>query len=213
MAAGNSQFALQNIAAGGMQGIKSLAAAKERASAAEEKRFAIEADLAKAQRAEQVAATTYGADSKQAAEKNALTVGLSSQEAAARVKEVNAKGKYEAQALNAQLAMEDKKIAASVANVTRQINAEDNRAIRDEKKSDLAGIVAQLDSVTDGLTELHKDLRAVIAVDPSNPQIMDIKADITKAQDSRAILFGQIQSLSTGGTKNSKQPLSAYDKQ
>lgn len=80
MAAGTSPFALQNIAAGGMKGIESLVKAKDKATAAADKRFALEADLAKARRAEQIAEGTYGLNSEQAdkaakrtAEKEALT--------------------------------------------------------------------------------------------------------------------------------------------
>jgi len=64
-AAGDSPYALQNIARGATKGAESFAKSRERAAAAEEKRFALESDLAAKQRAEQIAATTFGLNSEQ----------------------------------------------------------------------------------------------------------------------------------------------------
>lgn len=155
MAAGNSQFALQNIAAGGIQGIKSLAAAKERASAAEEKRFAIEADLAKAQRAEQVAATTYGASSKQAAEKNALTVGLSSQEAAAKLKSDNATLKMQEKEIDLRARGIDKQIASAERAAAKQIQSMESTAAKDRLTLQFKGLSDTAATLQDQLSDLY----------------------------------------------------------
>lgn len=67
IASGKSQFALQNIAEGGIKGIKSYTDAKDRLVKAEERRFDMASRIAQAERAEQVAAATYGLQSEEAA--------------------------------------------------------------------------------------------------------------------------------------------------
>lgn len=67
MAAGKSPFALQNIATGALEGVKSYSDAREKMNALEEKRFSLVADMAKAQRAEQLAIASKGVDSRDAA--------------------------------------------------------------------------------------------------------------------------------------------------
>jgi len=203
MAAGNSQFALQNIAAGGMQGIKSLAAAKERASAAEEKRFAIEADLAKAQRAEQVAATTYGAESKQAAVKNALTVGLSSQEAAARVKEVNANLKMQAQEIDLRAKGIDRQIAAAERSANKQIQSMENTAEKDRLTLHFKGLSDTAATLQDQLSDLYvvrKDTMDPDTVAGINKRINSFESQLARVLtrlenftgDSGALTFGKM---------------------
>lgn len=96
MAAGTSPYALQNIAAGGTKGLESLAKSKDKAAAAEEKRFALESDLARAQRAEQVAAATYGANSEQADKAAAHSDKLATLHHKITQSENRAKGEYEA---------------------------------------------------------------------------------------------------------------------
>lgn len=66
IAGGESPYAATNIGKGAQKGIESLAKAKERAVAAEEKRFGIEADLARAKRAEDTAIASFGFNSEQA---------------------------------------------------------------------------------------------------------------------------------------------------
>lgn len=68
---GKGQSALADIARGAGVGIKDYAESRDRLTTLEEKRFNIENDLAKANRAEQMAIAKYGADSKQAAEARA----------------------------------------------------------------------------------------------------------------------------------------------
>lgn len=96
MAAGKSQFALQNIAEGGKQGIKSFIDARDRLVKAEERRFDIESRLAQAERAEQLAAINYGAESKRTDDASRRTIGLEKQKDKARANEVNALGEYNA---------------------------------------------------------------------------------------------------------------------
>lgn len=68
---GKGQSALADIARGAGVGVKDYAESVDRLNTLEEKRFNIENDLAKANRAEQIAVAKYGADSKQAAEARA----------------------------------------------------------------------------------------------------------------------------------------------
>jgi hypothetical protein len=96
MAAGQSQFALQNVAAGGIRGIQSYNEARDRLVKAEERRFELENKVSQAERAEQLAAINYGADSKRADDAARRTIGLAKQQDIARTAEVNAKGKLDA---------------------------------------------------------------------------------------------------------------------
>jgi hypothetical protein len=66
IAAGKSPYALQNIATGALEGVKSYGDAKDKMAALEEKRFSLMADMAKSQRAEQLAIASKGADSRDA---------------------------------------------------------------------------------------------------------------------------------------------------
>ena len=66
IAAGKSPYALQNIAAGAMEGVKSYGDAQDKMAALEDKRFALMADMAKSQRAEQLAIASKGVDSRDA---------------------------------------------------------------------------------------------------------------------------------------------------
>lgn len=65
IAAGTSPFALTNIGKGAMAGVKSYADAQNKLADLEEKRFALDTELAKQQRAEQMAAVTFGDRSRQ----------------------------------------------------------------------------------------------------------------------------------------------------
>ena len=68
MAAGTSPYALSNIGAGGIEGLKDYQATRDRLDAKQEKRFAIESQIAQAERAEQVAAAKFGTESEQYAD-------------------------------------------------------------------------------------------------------------------------------------------------
>jgi hypothetical protein len=65
MAAGKSQFALQNIAEGATMGLEDYNKAKDKLETAREKQFDIQSRLAQAQRAEDVAAATHGLKSEE----------------------------------------------------------------------------------------------------------------------------------------------------
>ena len=65
MAAGKSQFALQNIAEGATMGLKDYNDAKDKLETAREKQFELQARMSQAQRAEQIAAATHGLQSEE----------------------------------------------------------------------------------------------------------------------------------------------------
>jgi hypothetical protein len=76
IAAGTSPFALTNIGKGAMAGVKSYGEAQNKLADLEEKRFALDTELAKQQRAEQMAAITFGDRSRQHTEEMNKTVML-----------------------------------------------------------------------------------------------------------------------------------------
>jgi hypothetical protein len=76
MAAGKSPFALQNLAEGGIEGMKDYANAIADYNKAQERKFDIDARLASAERSERVNALKYGQDSRQADQANQRAIGL-----------------------------------------------------------------------------------------------------------------------------------------
>jgi hypothetical protein len=96
MAGGRSQFAIQNIAEGGIRGIKSYGEARDRLGKAEERRFDIASKLAQAERAEQVAAATYGLQSEEAARAGREANRLAQLNYKANLASDKAKGNFEA---------------------------------------------------------------------------------------------------------------------
>jgi hypothetical protein len=96
MAGGRSQFAIQNIAEGGIKGIKSYGEARDRLVKAEERRFDMAGKLAQAERAEQVAAATYGLQSEEAARAGREANRLAQLNYKANLASDKAKGNFEA---------------------------------------------------------------------------------------------------------------------
>jgi hypothetical protein len=89
MAAESSPFALQNIAAGATRGISSYQESQEALQAMEEKRLALLDDMAKADRAEKVAAIEYGMNSQQFEDTQALKAAIANQEKMLKLAEIN----------------------------------------------------------------------------------------------------------------------------
>ena len=97
MAAGTSPFALTNIGAGGLEGLKDYQASQDRIKAAEERRFDVQTKLAQAERAEQIAAAKYGIDSRQADQAREDKRLLEKLKAGLDIDTANAKGRFEAE--------------------------------------------------------------------------------------------------------------------
>ncbi len=111
MAAGTSPFALTNIAAGGIEGVKDYAAAKERLDAKQEKRFEIESRISQAERAEKVAAAKFGVESKQADEAREDLRQLNKLKSKADIDARNAEGRFNAQKENADIKLKKEQLA------------------------------------------------------------------------------------------------------
>lgn len=110
MAAGRSPFALQNIAAGGIEGLTDYAAAKDRLEKAAERRFDLQSRIAQAQRAEKVAAATYGINSEERDRAHNEAVKLQQLNYKAQRAENKAAKDFEANKFNIEQAMEGKKL-------------------------------------------------------------------------------------------------------
>lgn len=121
MAAGNSQFALQNIATGGIEGLTDYHQAQERLRRNEDKRFDMGSRLAQAERAEQVQGVDYGLSREEqvrnAIEANRLQkLGYETNRDTA-----NAQGRFDASKTNAQLSMDARKLAEQIrANMAQE---------------------------------------------------------------------------------------------
>jgi hypothetical protein len=162
MAAGRSQFALQNIAEGGKQGIKAFAEARDTLRKAEERRFDLESKVAQAERAEQLASINYGADSKRADDANRRAVGLAKQADKARAAEVNAKGEYEAKKDAIELKLKEREINSMDKRIDKQIASMENQSQRNELQNRRDSLKALLQRSSDQLKTMLPD--------PKNPE-------------------------------------------
>jgi hypothetical protein len=111
MAGGRSQFAVQNIAEGAQAGLRDLSESRERLAAKEEKRFSIQSQLAQAERAEKVAAATYGLQSEEATKARNEANRLAKLGYKANLASDKAKGEFEASKANLNADLETAKIA------------------------------------------------------------------------------------------------------
>lgn len=110
MAGGRSQFAIQNIAEGAQAGLKDLGESRERLAAKEEKRFSIQSQLAQAERAEKVAAATYGLQSEEATKARNEANRLAKLGYKANLASDKAKGEFEASKANLNADLETAKL-------------------------------------------------------------------------------------------------------
>lgn len=109
-AAGTSPFALSNIGAGGLEGLKDYQATRDRLERNEEKRFDIQSRMSQAQRAEQVAAVKFGEDSAQAKQARADQVQLAKLNKQLDIQSTNLKGKLDVQKANIDNLLEGRKL-------------------------------------------------------------------------------------------------------
>lgn len=109
-AAGTSPFALTNIGAGGLEGLKDYQATRDRLERNEEKRFDIQSRMAQAQRAEQLAAVKFGEDSSQAKQARADQVQLTKLNKQLEIQSANIKGKLDVQKANIDNELENRKL-------------------------------------------------------------------------------------------------------
>jgi hypothetical protein len=97
MASGKSPNAFANIAEGAGAGLADLAASKDKIANAKDKQFEMASRLSAAERAEQVAAATYGLNSEEATKAHNERVKLSKLGYKTDLATANAKGEFEAQ--------------------------------------------------------------------------------------------------------------------
>jgi hypothetical protein len=113
MASGKSQFALQNIAAGGAEGLKDYAEARDNLRKAEERRFELESKVAQAERAEQLEAIRSGSESKRYDDQARRTIRLQKQSDKANIAAINAKGELDAVEKRYGLQQKDRELAVT----------------------------------------------------------------------------------------------------
>ena len=153
IAGGESPYAATNIGKGAQKGIESLAKAKERAAVAEEKRFEIEADLARAKRAEDTAIASFGFNSEQADKQRKQREELEKRKGTAEYEANNAVNTFNAKKFQMEYKQRDREIAITAGNAKRQIEATTNAMEKEMLR-------ARLSSLTTQLVEINKQMKS-----------------------------------------------------
>jgi hypothetical protein len=153
MAGGRSQFAIQNIAEGGTKGLKSYADARDRLNKAEERRFELSSKIAQAERAEQVAAATYGLQSEEAVKARNEANRLAKLGYKANLASDKAKGEFEAKKTNLEADIAEKKLQEEARWHDRQYDA-------DMARTKVMGANAQFTKEQAQATNLLKQIMA-----------------------------------------------------
>jgi hypothetical protein len=207
MAAGRSQFALQNIAEGGKQGLKAFAESRDNLRKAEERRFELESKVAQAERAEQLASINYGADSKRADDQNRRAIGLAKQADLAREKEVNARMEYESKKDAIEFKLKEREINAMDKRIDRQIAATENQSIRAE-------LTHKRDTLKTAITQAEKELEnETKALNPDPAVIAKLRATVDTYRNALYNMSMQ-PSLGASSDKGALDPagLKAFDR-
>lgn len=211
MAAGKSQFALQNIAEGAGVGITDLAAAKERLAAKEEKRFDIQSRLAQAERAEQVAAAKFGVDSEQHIKAQNKSVELAAQQARTTVETTNASNNLTAEAANVKNKLTAKELGVTEKHYNDMYNASMVQAEKSLQGIEKQSIQQQtqilnnlLDEANTRITKLAGDFTATPA------QKTDAEARYNAIQKKLMSLTGVDYTGAATQTGPRKKPLGAF---
>jgi hypothetical protein len=207
MAAGRSQFALQNIAEGGKQGLKAFAESRDTLRKAEERRFELESKVAQAERAEQLASINYGADSKRADDQNRRAIGLAKQADLAREKEVNARMEYESKKDAIEFKLKEREINAMDKRIDRQIAATENQSIRAE-------LTHKRDTLKTAITQAEKELEnETKALNPDPAVIAKLRATVDTYRNALYNMSMQ-PSLGASSDKGALDPagLKAFDR-
>jgi len=152
IAGGKSQFALQNIAEGGKQGIKSFIDAKDRLVKAEERRFDVASKIAQAERAEQVAAATYGLQSEERAKAHNDTVKQAKLGYKADRESAIAKGNFDANRFGLEYKQKDREIDLMGQRIDKQIASAESQGLRYELQN-------KRDSLKTALNELNDQIK------------------------------------------------------
>jgi hypothetical protein len=193
MAAGKSQFALQNIAEGGLRGVKAYSEARDNLRKAEERRFDLESKVAQAERAEQLAAIKYGEESKRTEDAGRRAVGLAKQEAVARANEINAKGKFEAVKDKYQFQQKDREINLMTQRLDKQIASVENQSLR----NDMLNRRDSLKTALNELNDLMKNEQSSLNPDPA--KLASLQQKFNSAYNALYSLAMQPSGAATSG--------------
>lgn len=207
MAAGKSQFALQNIAEGGTKGLKSFADARDNLRKAEERRFDLESKVAQAERAEQLAAINYGADSKRAEDAGRRAVGLAKQSDKARAAEMNAKNQYDAVKDKYSFEQKDREINLMDQRIREQINKTEVQSQRYELQNQREYYKSMLDKLQESIEAEKKSLS------PDPERIKDLQRRFDTTYNAMYSLARQVGVSGTSGATKTLDPagLKAFD--
>lgn len=174
IAAGRSQFPLQNIAEGAGVGITDYVAAKDRLANREEKRFDIQSRLAQAERAEQVAAATFGENSAQRIKAQNRAADLAALSAKTTIETTNASNALTAESAN----IKNKLTAKELGLTEKRYNDMYNVAMVQAEKS-LQGIEKQ---TIQQQTQILNNL-----LDESNTRITKLNDDFSPGNADRKV--------------------------
>jgi hypothetical protein len=202
MAAGRSQFALQNIAEGGKQGLKAFAESRDTLRKAEERRFELESKVAQAERAEQLASINYGADSKRADDANRRVVGLAKQSDKARAAEVNARMEYDSKKDAIELKLKEREINSMDKRIDKQIAATENQGLRYELQN-------KRDSLKTALNELNDLIKN--EQNSTNPDTAKLASLQTKFDSAYNALYSLAMQSGTGTPTGKKAPIESFN--
>ena len=166
MAAGKSPFAMQNIAEGAGMGLKSYVEAKDKLTALEEKRFGLENDLARADRAEKIAVAKYGYESKQAAQARAQATALHNSSMATQV----------------QIAKMNAAVTISNKLVTNQDRAVDNATKKADTiaKNNNVTTAAEYDAIYQPILQQEREALGLTGTGTSSQQALPQGVKVTR---------------------------------
>lgn len=213
MAGGKSQNALQNIAEGAGVGISDFAAAKERLAAKEEKRFALQAQMAQTERAEQVAAATHGINSEQADKARNDALGLAKTKANLDIEIANKTNSLKAQEAQAKNKLE----AAQLGITEKHYNDWYNVSLKSAEKSlqgiEKQGIQQQTAILNNLLDEANTRVKTVTGDLSASPQEkIDAKAQLEAIQSRLMSLTGVEYTGPTTQAGPRKIPIGGFQK-
>lgn len=160
--AGTSPYALTNIGAGGQKGLEAYTQAKKDLQAGEEKRFAIQSQIASAEHAEQVAMAKHGVDSHQAdmarmEQRRLQKLGYQNQ-----LEMANAEGEFKAAQAQVSAQQTEKQLNIIASHYTDEYNAAIYKTKKELQGIEKYNIGQQTALVNNGLTQAEKDLQEAI---------------------------------------------------
>lgn len=189
MAAGKSANALQNIAEGAGVGLSDYTAAKERLANKEEKRFDLQTRMAQAERAEQIAAATFGENSAQHIKAQNRATELAAQNARVTAESTNASNALKAEDTNARNKLTAKELGMNEKHFNDTYNVQMKQAEKSLIGIEKQGMQQQtailnnlLDEANERVTKLAGDFSATAAdkiaasakLDAIQKRLMDI---------------------------------------